>query len=148
MIEEADPADLLDFNQALEVLGVSRPTLYRWIHQRRVKAFKAGKQWRFHRSDLEAVLEESSPASDRARGDLAAMAEALGEDEPDDVLEADLAPTGVVDFDAGYGPGFFCSAAAAKAALETSVLPELDDDARRVMEAEAAAGEALVGVVS
>jgi len=78
----------------------------------------------------------------------AAMAEAMGEDEPDDVLDDDLAPTGVVDFDAGYGPGFFCSAEAAKAALETSMLPELDDDARRVMAAAAAAGEALVGVVS
>jgi excisionase family DNA binding protein len=90
MFEETEPGDLLDFTQALEVLGVSRPTLYRWIHQRKIKAFKAGKQWRFQREDLEAVLEEASPASDRARGDLAAMAEALGMAPVDGAQEAAL----------------------------------------------------------
>jgi len=77
-----------------------------------------------------------------------AMAEAMGEDAPDDVLEADLDPTGELDFDAGYGPGFFLDPAATKAALEGSMVPEMDDEARHVMESAAAEGAALVGVVS
>ena len=78
MIEESDTSELLDFNEAMAVLGVSRPTLYRWLHQHRVRAYKVGKQWRFQREDLDAVLQESSADVDRDRLDLAALAEALG----------------------------------------------------------------------
>lgn len=56
-------SDLVDFRQAMALLGVSRATLYRWIHDHRVKAFKVGKQWRFTRHDLDALLEESSESS-------------------------------------------------------------------------------------
>jgi len=77
MIEESETSELLDFNEAMAILGVSRPTLYRWLHQHRVRAYKVGKQWRFQREDLDAVLQESSADSDRDRSDLEALAKSL-----------------------------------------------------------------------
>ena len=51
--------DILNLEEAADVLKTSRPTLYRWIHEGRIKAFKAGRKWRFYRSDLLAFLETS-----------------------------------------------------------------------------------------
>jgi len=45
-------SDILDFNQAAELLRISHPTLYRWLSEAKIKGFKAGKQWRFYRKDL------------------------------------------------------------------------------------------------
>jgi len=45
-------SDILDFNQAADLLKISHPTLYRWLSEAKIKAFKAGKQWRFYRKDL------------------------------------------------------------------------------------------------
>ncbi len=72
-----EPSDFLDFSEALALLGVSRPTLYRWIRERRVKAFKAGKQWRFIRRDVIGLLEERSHATDRDMAELQALADGL-----------------------------------------------------------------------
>ncbi len=55
--------DVLDFSQAQEFLNTTRTTLYRWIAQKRVRAFKAGRQWRFYRSDLEQFLQQPDPSS-------------------------------------------------------------------------------------
>ena len=72
------PTDLMDFAQASALLGVSSATLYRWVRERRIVAFKAGRQWRFRRADVEAALQERSSRSDRVAGELKALAESLG----------------------------------------------------------------------
>jgi len=54
--------DTLDFRQAQEFLNTTRVTLYRWIAQKRVRAFKAGRQWRFYRADLVQFLEQPDPS--------------------------------------------------------------------------------------
>ena len=77
-----------------------------------------------------------------------AMAEDMGEEEPDEVLVEDLDPTGVIDFEAGYGPGFYLDPPAMKEALETSMIPHMDDDAHRVLTEAVSNGEALVGIIS
>jgi type IV pilus assembly protein PilB len=55
--------DVLDFKEAQEFLNTTRTTLYRWIAQKRVRAFKAGRQWRFYKSDLEQFLKQPDPSS-------------------------------------------------------------------------------------
>ncbi len=55
--------DILDFAQAQEFLNTTRTTLYRWIAQKRVRAFKAGRQWRFYKSDLGRFLKQPDPSS-------------------------------------------------------------------------------------
>jgi len=54
--------DTLDFRQAQEFLSTTRVTLYRWIAQKRVRAFKAGRQWRFYKADLIQFLEQPDPS--------------------------------------------------------------------------------------
>lgn len=53
--------ELLATEQAVEILGTSRPTLTRWIKEGKIKALKVGRQWRFYRQDLERFLKGQAP---------------------------------------------------------------------------------------
>jgi len=72
--EERDD-DVLDLEEAIAFLKTTKPTMYRWIGQGKVKGFKAGRQWRFYRRDLRKFLEYEDPAA--ARIDLAAVRAAI-----------------------------------------------------------------------
>lgn len=80
---------------------------------------------------------------------LVAMAEATGEelDEDDDAVLADLGVTGELDYDAGYGPAFYISPSGITQATN-SIVCEMDDEVKAVIQAAAEAGEYLVGVIS
>jgi len=54
MIDEMPDEELLTFDEALQTLGTSRPTLYRLLSQGDVKGLRLAKQWRFRRADLQA----------------------------------------------------------------------------------------------
>jgi excisionase family DNA binding protein len=72
----AGPAgDVVTFEEAVGFLKTSKPTLYRWIAEGKVKAFKAGRQWRFYRQDLVKFLEYEEPTL--AGIDLGAVREAI-----------------------------------------------------------------------
>ncbi|MDQ7821721.1 MAG: helix-turn-helix domain-containing protein [Candidatus Eremiobacteraeota bacterium] len=49
--------DILDFEEAVLFLKTSKPTLYRWVGEGRIRAFKAGREWRFYRADLLSFIE-------------------------------------------------------------------------------------------
>ncbi|HEY4002574.1 MAG TPA: helix-turn-helix domain-containing protein [Candidatus Xenobia bacterium] len=49
--------EVINFEEAVEVLKTSKPTLYRWMADGRVKGFKVGRAWRFYRDDLQHFLE-------------------------------------------------------------------------------------------
>src|SRR5207302_10946205 len=55
----AESEELLTLNEAVEFLGTSRPTMYRWLERGDVKGLKVGKQWRFRKRDLRAYLERT-----------------------------------------------------------------------------------------
>ncbi len=55
--------DVLDFDEAVAFLKTTKPTMYRWISQRKVQGFKAGRQWRFYRRDLRKFLEYDDPTA-------------------------------------------------------------------------------------
>ncbi len=50
-------ADILSFDQAVQFLGTSQPTLYRLLKQGDIKGLKVGRQWRFRKADLTAHME-------------------------------------------------------------------------------------------
>jgi len=67
--------EVLTFQAAVAFLKTSKPTLYRWIAEGKVKAFKAGRQWRFYRRDLIKFLEYEEPTT--AGIDLPAVRQAI-----------------------------------------------------------------------
>lgn len=75
-MEAAD--ELLTLTEALSLLNISRPTMYRLLDAGAVKGLKAGTQWRFRRADLMAYLQ---------RGPAATASASV----PEDVLDAELA---------------------------------------------------------
>lgn len=78
-----------------------------------------------------------------------AMAEAMGDelDEDGDPVLDDLGVGGELDFDAGYGPAFYVEPSATGQATD-SIACAIDDDAKAVIEAAAAGGDYLIGVIS
>jgi excisionase family DNA binding protein len=54
--------DLLTLAEAVEFLGTSKPTMYRWLERGEVKGLKVGKQWRFRKADLVAYMERGPVA--------------------------------------------------------------------------------------
>ena len=91
--------ELLDMNQAIEMLKTSRPTFYRWLRSGKIKGMKLGRQWRFYREDIERFLEGREPRIDLPADltplikDLRQRVERLGAhdvspDDADDVTRA------------------------------------------------------------
>src|SRR5438128_10184794 len=58
-VSQADP--VIDLHQAISILKTTRPTFYRWLRSGRIKGMKAGRQWRFHRAELDRFLQGDSP---------------------------------------------------------------------------------------
>jgi excisionase family DNA binding protein len=52
---------LVDLEEAVRMLKTTRPTFYRWLRAGRIRGMKAGRQWRFERSELERFLKGEAP---------------------------------------------------------------------------------------
>jgi excisionase family DNA binding protein len=57
--------ELLTTAETCRYLKIAPRTLYRYIQERRMPAFKLGKEWRFVRSDLEQWLRAQAKATRR-----------------------------------------------------------------------------------
>ena len=53
-------SDILTLKETAEYLRVSRQTVYNMIKDRRIKAYKVGREWRFFRSNVMEYLESTS----------------------------------------------------------------------------------------
>ena len=53
-------SDILTLKETAEYLRVSGQTVYNMIKDRRIKAYKVGREWRFFRSDI-MEYSESTP---------------------------------------------------------------------------------------
>ena len=62
--------DILNVEQAAAFLKTSKPTFYRWLHDGKLKGFKAGREWRFYRSDLLSFLESSDREKEELKKEL------------------------------------------------------------------------------
>jgi excisionase family DNA binding protein len=56
----ADAREVMNIRQASQYLGVSPDTLYKYVGEQRIPAFKLGNRWRFKKSRLDQWMEEES----------------------------------------------------------------------------------------
>lgn len=74
--ESAD--ELLTVDDAAALFKVSRMTIWRWCNSGRLPAFKIGREWRIHRRELDALVQQQmrSGSNGHARGETPAADEA------------------------------------------------------------------------
>ncbi len=58
--------EILTASETCRYLKISPRTLYRYLKESRIPAFKLGKEWRFVRSDLEQWIRTQSRPADHA----------------------------------------------------------------------------------
>ncbi len=56
----ADAREVMNIRQASQYLGVSADTLYKYVGEQSIPAFKLGNRWRFKKSKLDQWMEEKS----------------------------------------------------------------------------------------
>src|SRR5260370_27505596 len=56
----ADSREVMNIRQASQYLGVSPDTLYKYVGEQRIPAFKLGNRWRFKKTKLDQWMEEKS----------------------------------------------------------------------------------------
>jgi excisionase family DNA binding protein len=60
----ADSREVMNIRQASQYLGVSPDTLYKYVGEQKIPAFKLGNRWRFKKSKLDQWMEEKSSQMD------------------------------------------------------------------------------------
>ena len=55
----------MNIRQASEYLGVSPDTLYKYVNEQLIPAFKLGNRWRFKKTKLDQWMEEKSTEAER-----------------------------------------------------------------------------------
>jgi excisionase family DNA binding protein len=73
----AEP-ELITIEEAAQYLRVCEKTLYRWLRDGKIRAYRAGRRWRFRRGDLDVwLLSQQHPhdGGQRPEGLLARLAE-------------------------------------------------------------------------
>ena len=56
----ADAREVMNIRQASQYLGVSPDTLYKYVNEQKIPAFKLGNRWRFKKTRLDQWMEEQS----------------------------------------------------------------------------------------
>ena len=56
----ADSREVMNIRQASDYLGVSLDTLYKYVGEEKIPAFKLGNRWRFKKSRLDQWMEDKS----------------------------------------------------------------------------------------
>jgi excisionase family DNA binding protein len=56
----ADSREVMNVRQAAQYLGVSPDTLYKYVNEQKIPAFKLGNRWRFKKSKIDQWMEEKS----------------------------------------------------------------------------------------
>jgi excisionase family DNA binding protein len=74
----ADSREVMNIRQASQYLGVSPDTLYKYVGEQRIPAFKLGNRWRFKKSKLDQWMEEKSSQMDSATKKAKAAVKAAG----------------------------------------------------------------------
>ena len=57
--------EVMDIREASEYLGVSRETLYKYVYEEKIPAFKLGNRWKFKKTLLDRWMETQSAQSER-----------------------------------------------------------------------------------
>jgi excisionase family DNA binding protein len=59
----ADAPEVMNIRQASEYLGVSPDTLYKYVSEEKIPAFKLGNRWKFKKTILDAWMEQQSASA-------------------------------------------------------------------------------------
>ena len=60
----ADSREVMNIRQASQYLGVSPDTLYKYVTEEKIPAFKLGNRWKFKKTILDQWMEEKSTAGE------------------------------------------------------------------------------------
>jgi excisionase family DNA binding protein len=52
--------EVMDMREASDYLGVSRETLYKYVYEEKIPAFKLGNRWKFKKTVLDRWMEKQS----------------------------------------------------------------------------------------
>jgi excisionase family DNA binding protein len=63
----ADAREVMNIRQASQYLGVSPDTLYKYVSEEKIPAFKLGNRWKFKKSILDTWMENKSLSSEVPR---------------------------------------------------------------------------------
>jgi excisionase family DNA binding protein len=75
----ADSREVMNIRQASQYLGVSADTLYKYVGEQKIPAFKLGNRWRFKKSKLDQWMEEMSNELEVGKKKPKAAAKAAGQ---------------------------------------------------------------------
>jgi excisionase family DNA binding protein len=75
----SESPEVMNIRQASGYLGVSTDTLYKYVYEERIPAFKLGNRWKFKRSMLDAWMERKSLGGARERKKTKARAAAAAQ---------------------------------------------------------------------
>lgn len=65
----AAPREVMNIREASDYLGISPDTLYRYVYQDKIPAFKLGNRWKFKKTVLDRWMERKiSRSKNRRRG--------------------------------------------------------------------------------
>ena len=64
----ADSPEVMNIRQASEYLGVSPDTLYKYVYEEKIPAFKLGNRWKFKKTILDAWMERKSSVGEGREG--------------------------------------------------------------------------------
>lgn len=56
----ADSREVMNIRQASAYLGVSPDTLYKYVYEEKIPAFKLGNRWKFKKTILDSWMERKS----------------------------------------------------------------------------------------
>jgi excisionase family DNA binding protein len=75
----ADSREVMNIRQASQYLGVSPDTLYKYVGEQKIPAFKLGNRWRFKKSRLDQWMEEKSTQMEARSKKTKVAAKAAGQ---------------------------------------------------------------------
>jgi len=60
--------EVMDIREASDYLGVSKETLYKYVYEERIPAFKLGNRWKFKKTVLDRWMERQSTQREERTG--------------------------------------------------------------------------------
>ena len=64
----SDAPEVMNIRQASQYLGVSADTLYKYVYEERIPAFKLGNRWKFKKTILDSWMERKSTQGEGRAG--------------------------------------------------------------------------------
>ncbi|MGA9347416.1 MAG: helix-turn-helix domain-containing protein [Anaerolineae bacterium] len=61
--------EILTVREVAEYLKLSRTTIWRWCNEGKLQAFKVGRGWRIHRSEVEKIVGQNLGAMEDNSGE-------------------------------------------------------------------------------